>query len=253
MNNQNVYTDVMEQARRECAPDLPENANESQIAAMVAHHGFLICEHGQDTLEATEALLAQDVARNQLWGYPTPYKPEGYQSADHMIYTLVTKAGRNRDRLCRMRAVGVFCEYAEWHGIETDAAVRNWTNCREVYSHLRNAAKADNLELLQAILSDVVTIKNRDEIREKYKSTPDKPKAGVGRLFCVDGQQYFLARITDGERAAPGLGKLFDLSKQNGFDVISEAMGDQIKVVTFRLESLDDLWTVEPELETVPR
>jgi len=247
----NVYTDVMEQAARECLADLPTDANDDQIAAMKAHHGFLICEYGQDTFEATEALIAQDVARRQLWAYPTPYKPEGYGTADEMIYTLITQAGRSRSRLSLMRGVGLVCEQAETWGVETDAAIRNWTNCREVMKHLKNACTAKNKERLTSILDDVVTIESRDELRQKYKGTDDLLSAGDYGVHALgDGTKAVLILATDIERVLAAIGKICD----KVLVVEGKSSGGVITVRAFEQEQVGDLWKgviEEPELEPV--
>lgn len=256
MNEQDTINAVMTQARDECVAQAPDDPTESELSAMYTRRALIICERRQGALEATQAKLVEAIARDELWAYSTPEKPEGWASADEMVRATFDEIEGDRKRRCLMRGVATVAQYAVYRNIATGAAVGEWGKFQEVLPEMKQACLDDDAAKLTSILTDVVKMPTRDKLRDKYKGG-DKPKAGAGRFFRVDGTLYFLARVDDGERAAPSLGKLFDIGDNNGMGVTHRAVGDQIEVTTYRAEKVEvsDLWdeALEPELETTPR
>jgi hypothetical protein len=251
MNEKDTIQAVMDQARIECVADAPDNPTESELSAMYTRRALIICERRQGALEATQAQLVEAIAREQLWAYSTPEKPEGWTSADEMVRATFDEIDGSRSRRCLMRGVATVCEYAEIRGIDTAPAVREWGKFRDMLPEMKRACTENDRARLSSILTDVVEIPDRETLREKHKSG-DKPLAGQGAYLSIGGELYYIAHVTDPERAAPILGKLFG----DNLVAIGERDGDVVRIRAFEGEQLGDVWEgaleEEPELVPVP-
>jgi hypothetical protein len=249
MNSQDTISAVMEQAKNECLANAPENPTELELSAMYTRRALIICERRQGTLEATQAQLVEAIAREQLWAYSTPEKPEGWVSADELIRDTFNEIDGSRSRLCLMRGVATVAEYAEMRSIETDKAVANWRNFRELLPEMKRACLEGETARLSSILADVIDIPSRDALREKYKDS-DKPKAGQATYVTINGVLYHIAIITDPERAAPTLGKLFG----DNLTATGDQDGDVIRMRVFEPEQIGSIWedALEDEKEPEP-
>jgi hypothetical protein len=250
MSERDTIQAVMAQARAECVAQAPDNPTESELSAMYTRRALIICERHQGALEATQAQLVEAIARDQLWSYSTTEKPEGWVSADKMIRETFDEIGGSRSRLCLMRGVATVAEYAEMRGIETGPAVGNWQNFRAALPELKRACVENDKARLLSVLEDVVKLPDRDAIKEKYKG--NKVVAGQGTYINVGGELYYIAHVTDPERAAPTLGKLFG----NGLAATGDLDGDVVRIRAFEPEQLGSIWEgaieqEEPELEPV--
>lgn len=254
MNEQDTIKAVMAQARDECVAQAPDDPTESELSAMYTRRAFIICERRQDALEATQAKLSEAIAREQLWSYSTPEKPEGWASADEMIRVTFDEIEGSRSRRCLMRGVATVAEYAEMNDIETDAAVGEWGKFRDMLPEMKRACLDNDREQLTSILTDVVEIPDRESLRDKYKDS-DKPSAGSYGVHALDdGTPAVLILATDMERILSAIGKMC----KKELIVEAKTKDGVITVRAFEQETVGDLWQGvvvedEPELEPVPR
>jgi len=249
MSERDTIQAVMAQAKDECIANAPDNPTESELSAMYTRRALIICERRQGALEATQAQLVNSITREQLWSYSTPEKPEGWLSADEMIRETFDEIDGSRSRRCLMRGVATVAEYAEMRGIETGEAVGEWGKFRDMLPEMKRACLNNDPARLTEILTDVVEIPDRETLREKHKNS-DKPKAGQATYINISGELYHVAHITDAERAAPTLGKLFD----GDLVATGDQDGDVIRIRVFESEQVGDLWKgviEEEELEPV--